>query len=215
MLKNIPKLLAVSLWCWLWVMGAGTSHAEQLARTQVPIYGPNENIVVQFSGLPGNAQDWVTITPPSAPETQYGEYYFTAGKKDGTLSFNGLPAGTYEVRVFFNWPAGGYVIHDRYPFLVQPTAGGGIAWTQKPVYAPQEQIVVEYSRLPGNPQDWITLVAASQPDNQYGEYFFTQGRPAGQLNFNGLPPGTYEVRLYYNWQADGFKTQFRYPFIVR
>lgn len=215
MKRCFPSPIALFVGVLLLIVNSVSASAAQTVRTQLPVYGPNETITVWFEGLPGNDQDWITLVPAGTPDTEYGQYFFTAGKREGTLNFNGKPAGAYEIRVFHNWPAGGYVVQDRQPVLVQPVAGGGIAWTHKPVYAAQEPILVEFSRLPGNAQDWITLVAAAQPDNQYGEYFFTQGKSAGQMNFNGLPPGSYEVRLYYNWPSDGFKVQFRYPFVVR
>jgi hypothetical protein len=184
-------------------------------RTERPVYQPNEAIAVNFSDLPGNAQDWITIVETSKADNQYGQYFYTKGLKSGQMNFGGLPAGAYEVRVYYNWPAGGYQIQQRYPFVVQPTAGGGIVWTQKPVYAPQEQIIVEFSRLPGNPQDWITIVEAAKADNQYGQYFYTNGKHSGMMSFHGLQPGAYEVRVLYNWPAGGYNVQFRYPFAVR
>ena len=59
--------------------------------------------------------------------------------------------------------------------------------TQKDVYSPDEAIVVEFSGLPGNSTDWITVVKDSTPDNQYCQWFYTQGKQCGELKFKGLP----------------------------
>ena len=88
-------------------------------RTERPVYEPNEAIGVSFSDLPGNAQDWITIVEASKAENQYGQHFYTKGLKSGRMNFSGLPAGAYEVRVFYNWPAGGYHVQFRYPFVVK------------------------------------------------------------------------------------------------
>lgn len=82
-------------------------------------YTEGDEISVYFSGLPGNAQDWVTISQANLPDNQYGEYFYLKGKKQGVLNFtNALPPGDYEVRTYFNWPDGGYKVMYRAAFKV-------------------------------------------------------------------------------------------------
>jgi LCCL domain-containing protein/PAN domain-containing protein len=101
-----------------------------ILQTNKNVYAPNEGIVVEYSGLPGNQQDWITITQASAPENTYGQWFFTGGKQNGSLNFNGLSPGNYEARVYFNWPQGGYNVQARRTFTVaqatqpqQPSGG--------------------------------------------------------------------------------------------
>ncbi|MDJ0511170.1 MAG: hypothetical protein QNJ64_18225, partial [Crocosphaera sp.] len=96
--------------------------ATATAKTQKTNYAPNEQIVVEYSGFPGYAKDWITIIPASRPDNSYGEYFYTQGQKSGSHTFNSLPAGDYEVRSYFNWSAGGYTVHSRYSFTVSGTA---------------------------------------------------------------------------------------------
>jgi len=79
----------------------------------------------------------------------------------------------------------------------------------KPVYSKYEQVTVKYAGLPGNSQDWLTLVSASEPDTTYGEWFYTQGQRAGSYTFKPVPPGNYEVRIYFNWPDGGYIVQKR------
>lgn len=92
------------------------------AKTQKSNYAPNEQIIVDYSGFPGNARDWITITPATRPDNSYGQYFYTQGKQNGTYTFNGLPAGDYQVRGYFNWSAGGYNVQTRSNFTVGGTA---------------------------------------------------------------------------------------------
>jgi hypothetical protein len=188
-------------------------------RTQKAVYAPNEKIVVEYSGLPGNPQDWILLAKAGAADDAYDQWVYTQGKRDRTYTFNGLPEGQYEARVHFNWPAGGNTVHARYTFTVggapPPAPVPGIqVRTQKPAYAPNEPIVVEYFNLPGNAQDWIVLVKAGAPDGAYDQWLYTGGKRDGTYGFNGLPAGQYEARVYLNWPAGGNTVHARYAFTV-
>ena len=110
-------------------------------------------------------------------------------------------------------------MQKRYPVSVrrasQPVASGFDVRTAKESYAPQEAIEIEFSGLPGNAQDWITLVHKNRPDNQYGEWFYTRGTKSGRHTFKGVPEGEYEIRVYFNWPSGGYKVQKRMGISVR
>jgi hypothetical protein len=76
-------------------------------------------VVVEFAGLHGNEHDWVTVVPVSTPADRYGAWHSTGGKRDGALAFEGLPAGEYEARAYFDWPDGGYTVQARHAFTVR------------------------------------------------------------------------------------------------
>ncbi|WP_412852113.1 hypothetical protein [Ectothiorhodospira shaposhnikovii] len=78
-----------------------------------------------------------------------------------------------------------------------------------------EPITLDYDTLPGHPQDWLTLVESSLPDNRYGQWFYTQGQTAGTAVFNPLPPGQYELRIYHDWPAGGYEVRQRHPIVVQ
>lgn len=85
------------------------------AKTPVRL---NEKITVEYSNFPGNKTDWVTIVPVGTPDKSYKQYFFTRGSQSGTMSFNDLPAGDYEVRGYFNCSAGDYKVQTRSTFSV-------------------------------------------------------------------------------------------------
>ena len=83
------------------------------------VYTAGQEIVVKYSGLPGSEYDWITVTESNTPDDSYGEWYYTDGKTGGTIVFGGVSSGRYEVRVYLDWPAGGYHVAARLPFAVE------------------------------------------------------------------------------------------------
>lgn len=78
-----------------------------------------EQVIVNYSGLPGNQNDWITLVVESAPDSTYGEWFYTQGQKSGTYIFKGVEPGNYEVRVYFDWPNGGYLVRQRLKIKVK------------------------------------------------------------------------------------------------
>ncbi len=66
-------------------------------------YKPQESIRVKISHALGNSEDWVGIYPKGATNDWDNviDWRWTGGIKNGTLTLDGLPAGEYDVRLFF------------------------------------------------------------------------------------------------------------------
>ena len=88
---------------------------ELSVKTAKDTYKPGEAIIVNFSGLPGSQKDWITLINPDASSREYGNWKYTKGKTSGSLTFDGMQEGDYEVRVYFGTD---YTIQARYPFKV-------------------------------------------------------------------------------------------------
>ena len=84
-------------------------------KTAKDIYNEQEAITVIFSGLPGGNEDWITLIKPGASAREYGNWKYTKGVKDGTLTFKGMQEGDFEVRAYFGTD---FTIQARYPFKV-------------------------------------------------------------------------------------------------
>lgn len=101
-----------------------TSAKPQISVTQSQVSGGSQ-IEARFSGLPEPGINWLAV----AAEDHTAEQYFDlAMLEEGTLAgshrFKELPAGRYEVRLYLNWPDGGYAIADAVKVTVegaQPT----------------------------------------------------------------------------------------------
>ncbi len=84
------------------------------------VYKEGETVVVSYAGLPGNQRDWVTVVPLGAPADNWGQWTYTDGKTEGTFEVSDLAPGSYEARVYLDWPRGGFDVVRRWYFSVEP-----------------------------------------------------------------------------------------------
>jgi hypothetical protein len=90
------------------------------------------DIIVKFSGLPGNKKDWISIMPASSDDDDYESnfYKYTVGKYFGELSFtNELDTGKYQARVYVD---NGYTVEARYDFVVEKDQFRTWLWELEP-----------------------------------------------------------------------------------
>jgi hypothetical protein len=87
--------------------------------TNKATYSASEEIIVTYSGLPENDTDWITLVTASSPDTTYGAWFYTDSNKAGTYTFGKVEPGEYEVRLYFDYPAGGYEVQDRVKIKVK------------------------------------------------------------------------------------------------
>jgi len=152
---------------------------------------------VTFPGVPEGRTD---AAPPAAPSATPTPAPASESPRTRAPSSDPAPSASRD--------APGPTGHGR------PPSPGLLAWTDAAAYAAGETVVVHYRGLPGNPQDWITVVRADESDDRYGAWLYTEGAASGTATFDGLDAGTYEVRVYLDWPAGGFDVVSRYPFTV-
>ena len=113
--------------------GGGPAPPPPAGRLEIQTdrqsYLENEEIRVTVSGLPGNPKDWITIVPQGSPDDKYGQWIYTQGQPSGSWTFRGMAPGVYEVRVYFDYPTGGYQVQGRQSFSVE---GAGAPSTYPP-----------------------------------------------------------------------------------
>src|SRR5581483_2468366 len=103
---------------------AEPSSAASLS-TDAAQYASGAPVVVTFSGMLGASNDWIAIATAGSADDAYLAYQYTGGGAAGTLTFDGLPDGSYVARAFFN---NGFTKQgETAPFTVgaQPPADGG------------------------------------------------------------------------------------------
>ncbi|MBP6812960.1 MAG: hypothetical protein KA138_15635, partial [Saprospiraceae bacterium] len=73
-----------------------------------------------------------------------------------------------------------------------PPATGGVTtntekklWLDKSTFSASEPVVVHFASLPGNTNDWITIVPVSQAINAPGPWKYTAGKKDGELKWEG------------------------------
>ncbi len=75
-------------------------------------YQQGDAVAFSVSGLPGNRTDWITLAPKDTPPEEWGaNWVYTQGVTKGDWSFVAPnAAGPYEIRVYFNYPNGGFEV---------------------------------------------------------------------------------------------------------
>jgi hypothetical protein len=168
---------------------AGTSPYP--LSTDASTYGTNSTVIVTFSNGPGNQTDWISISTPGSPAENVVQWTYLYGQSAGNVQFTGLAAGSYVARLHLN---NGYpVVSETAVFTVtqSPTVT-----TDKSTYAPGESVVVTYSNMQGNPQDYIAIYTS--PGDVYVGYRYTNGTSSGMVTFDGLSGGNYVAKAFFN-----------------
>lgn len=113
-------------------------------------FAPRDTVIVTFSGIAAPAkQDWIGMYTMDAPNEKYGEYYYLKGMASGKVRFRApVQPGSYQLRMFLNWPSGGYTDVARSSSF---TVGGAAARPQQPIPAPAAG------------GDWIAVVQSGRP----------------------------------------------------
>jgi predicted dinucleotide-binding enzyme len=157
-----------------------------------PSYAPGATITVTYSGLPGNANDWIAIAASGSSNTSYVAYVVTNGQTSGTATFTAPAAGSYVARAFGD---------ATYGLLAQtpPFAVGGLAIsTDQASYLSGATVTVTYAGLPGNAKDWIAIAPAGSANTSYVAFVFTNGQTSGTATFASPGPGSYVARAFAN-----------------
>ena len=65
---------------------------------------------------------------------------------------------------------------------------------------PGETILLRFSGAPGNNTDWIAIYPVGEKSENYGEWYYLEGKTSGELNFTApQKEGDYEFHLFANW----------------
>lgn len=70
--------------------------------------------------------------------------------------------------------------------------------TETKQFTQGEAVVVYYSNLPRGKYDWVGVFLHGSPHKEYLDYHYTYKRPSGEFRFCHLPPGDYQIRLFFN-----------------
>jgi Ca-activated chloride channel family protein len=164
----------------------------KLIETQASITGPptavaGSRIEIAWTG-PGNSGDWITIVKPNVPVSSYNDYFDTKAGSGNRL-YVPVEPGDYE----FRYVLAGKSIIARTPIKVLAAT----ATLQGPAkVAAGASFEVSWTG-PNNPSDWVTIVATSRPDNEYGSYVDAPNPSPATLTAPAAP-GSYELRYSLN-----------------
>ncbi len=175
----------------------GTTGAAALSFDTTS-YFIDQNIVVSWSGLPGNAKDWITIAPVGSSDAVTTTWQYTGGGTSGSMTFtngiwtSGYPSGSYTARAFIN---------DTFTKVGEIATGvqmGATVTTDTSSYAQYGTITVNWTNLDGAANDWIALAPQGSDQSNVTIWKYTGGGNNGSVTFNpGLSStGNYVARAF-------------------
>jgi hypothetical protein len=172
-----------------------TVSTSSAITTDKSSYIPGSTITATYSGLPGNAHDWIALAPAGSPASTYLAWVYTGGLTSGTATFTAPGSlGSYVVRAFLDDSL--TLLSESVPFTVSTSS---TISTDKSSYGPASTITVTYSGLPGNAHDWIALASANAPYANYVAWVYTGGLSSGTATFTAPSSlGSYVVRAFLN-----------------
>ena len=164
-------------------------------------YLTSEIITVSYNHMLGDTTDWIGVYPAGASYEfeNVVAWKSTNGNISGSLTFEDLAAGDYEVRAFFS---NTLTKEATYAFSVttDPNHHDVTVSTDKSDYITSETIHVNFNYMQGSATDWIGVypAGASYEWENVVSYKVTNGQVQGQVTFDGLPAGSYDVRVFFN-----------------
>jgi hypothetical protein len=92
---------------------------DQRARTALSVYPPGTPIIAFYRAFPSSGQHWIAIANAGSPDDENISWTFLDEIQQGKLTFDGLEPGWYELRSYYDWPDSGYMVRERFSFVVQ------------------------------------------------------------------------------------------------
>jgi hypothetical protein len=169
-------------------------------NTNKATYTSHENITASYKNTTNGQRDWIAIYPKNSSNAWANviQWKWIKGKVNGSSSFTKLPAGEYEVRVFFN-----NTFQDEAKKAFRVSDGGGAETTvntNKITYTSHENIIATYKDTTNGQRDWIAIYPKNSSNAWANviQWKWIKGKVNGSSTFTKLPVGEYEVRVFFN-----------------
>jgi hypothetical protein len=178
--------------------------AAQTVATDAPTYATGDVALASWADIPAGFETFVALAVVGWPDDVYSYWAATPFKADGEATFDHLPAGILEVRVYEDYDLG--VVARSAPFTVEADGVPSISALPSPTI---DATVTEvaWTAAPGFFFDWVGVTHAGDPPETYLGFQYTCGDWDGTLAFAdlvwdgpaiALVPGDYDVCLYAN-----------------
>jgi hypothetical protein len=167
-----------------------------------PTYAVGADVTINFSGLPGNMNDYIAIAPQGAALGSYVTYRYTGGDVSGSYNMGAVAAGTYVARAFQDNSQ--TLLAESAAFTIgsppppPPPPGNPAINSSALNYALGADVSVTFSGLPGNQYDYIAIAPQGAAAGSYVTYRYTAGDVSGTYNMGPVAAGTYVARAFEN-----------------
>lgn len=205
MLKNII-LLNLLLFHSLFALTLDTNAEE---------YSSNEPINIKVSDMDIYDKNWIGIYPRHLNNDWENvvAWQWLTNQKDMELTFQALPEGDYEARVFYK---NSFTTEIKKAFTVVPSSEPFLALEDRSNHVEENKpIKIDYDLKTQrhNQQDWIGIypIGSDTAWENVIEWAWIPHSYPSSITFKGLATGEYSARLFYN---NSFKIEQEIHFSV-
>lgn len=165
-------------------------------------------VTVTWSGLAGNATDWIALAPAGSPLTTTTRWsYVGANAASGSMVLEGpVPGGSYVARAFDNNTYD--LMGESDPFAVADVSDTHATLVlDQTDYAIDQPITMTWTGMPPNAKDWVGIAPVGSPNTLVANWLYDGGSAGGSITFphgmafasqQGFPGGQYVARLFLN-----------------
>jgi hypothetical protein len=180
-------------------------NPSAIVTTSKQTYLTDEKVEVLFENMLGDDQDWIGIYPAGSSNAWENivTWDWTGGETEGLKRFDALEEGLYDVRVFFN---NAFDTEASTQILIEKKKvdlDTRVEMTKK-VYSTDEKIIAMYDNISGGNEDWIAIYPVGSSNDWVNmlQWQWTANDKSGVANFDALPAGEYEVRVFFDNSFD-------------
>ena len=185
------------------------------------VYTPMDGlpIEVEFKEMTGQNKDWIAIYPAGKDNSWKNviAWKWTDDKMSGKVILakwkkrSKMRNGKYEVRAFYN---NSYKMEAKVAFEIKGEDPRKEELTlPKTKYSTSDTITVKFKNMTNQNQDWIAIypVKANNAWKNVIDWAWTDDKISGDLTFDSLPTGKYEIRAFYD---NSYKMEAKVAFEV-
>ena len=201
----MKKLLIIFALLAINFIQAATLTLNQTIYTQTD----GLSIEVEFKEMTGQDKDWIAIYPAGTNNSWKNvvAWKVTGDKTSGKLILanvkrkSKIKDGKYEVRAFYN---NSYKLEAKVAFEIKSNDPRKAKLElPKKQYSTSDSITVKFDNMTNRNQDWIAIYPA-KANNAWKnvlDWEWTDDKILGDLTFDSLPAGKYEIRAFYDNSA--------------
>jgi len=167
-------------------------------ETSKATYNSSEKIIANFTQLQGDNENWIAIYPEASNNDWKNVIQWSwTNTKNGKHVFNAIPAGKYQVRIFYA-NSSKLEAHKSFTVKKDPNAQATILTVNKEKYKPSDKITVGFKNMSGDNKDWLAIykVGSSNAWKNVIQWKWAKAINGAQT-FDALPVGNYEVRAFF------------------
>ena len=175
----------------------------KLTVTYSKLTNCSDRIFINFENMGANSNDWLALYPTGSNNNWSNViiWKWIRNMENNSITLKSeenLKMGEYEIRAFFN-----NTFHTEgvtKPIFVLPCHNAPKLTTSRRVYFKNESVIINFEGMSMDKNNWIGIYKKGEKTLAQNNvaWQWTGERESGQLIFDNLPQGEYDIRAFYN-----------------